>query len=175
MKKKTQTIAEPAADPGPVPRLVARIQALTEALNYYASYAAKAHTYDNGALARSALAADTRAWACYPQEPQLVELEPGQSVQIRPPARKTAELFISCDTMGNAEGWKITLQERPGFPACDGAGPHSRGEARKLPVTPGNPDHGNSILCRACFDRELNERPRTPRPLWGNLEIYPTT
>ena len=38
---------------------------------------------------------------------------------------------------------------------CDGAGPHTQGEARSLPI-----GHGNVILCQKCWTREMKWRKR---------------
>lgn len=61
---------------------------------------------------------------------------------------------------------------------CDGSGPHIRGEVRVLP-TGGD---GNSILCRACFDREIRYRRDRNRqlgkdcqfklPTWEECKVY---
>ena len=63
-------------------------------------------------------------------------------------------------------------------PMCDGSGPCSFGEVRVLP-TGGD---GNAILCRNCFNREIEYRVERNRdlspdcrfalPAWGSLEIY---
>ncbi len=56
-------------------------------------------------------------------------------------------------------------------------------EIRKMPVTPGNPDHGNMLLCHRCFVKEINARfefnctrpscDSVAIPIWANLEIIP--
>lgn len=58
---------------------------------------------------------------------------------------------------------------------CDGAGPHSGTETRRLP-TGGS---GAAIVCRCCYDRELRFRRERIRegvdfelPAWGDLEVY---
>jgi hypothetical protein len=67
-------------------------------------------------------------------------------------------------------------------PNCDGAScVTTRGEVRKLPHT-ANPDHGNSILCNACFTHELRYRvernkqlaadARYALPDWDELKVY---
>ena len=38
---------------------------------------------------------------------------------------------------------------------CDGAGPHTEGEVRSLPI-----GHGNTILCRRCWANEMHWRNR---------------
>ena len=66
---------------------------------------------------------------------------------------------------------------------CDGSGTHTPGEVRVLPL--GNdPNHGNLILCRWCFNREIVFRKERNRELakdchfkvpdWQDLEIYNT-
>lgn len=65
--------------------------------------------------------------------------------------------------------------------ACDGEGPHSV-PVRKLPISD-NPDHGNAILCRLCFEKEMDFRKERNKELepaaqftllnWNALEIYP--
>ena len=42
-------------------------------------------------------------------------------------------------------------------PMCDGSGPCSALEVRLLPLG-SIPDHGNIILCRYCFEREIAYR-----------------
>lgn len=64
---------------------------------------------------------------------------------------------------------------------CDGSGPHTDGEVRVLPLG-SEPNHGNLILCRSCFGKELRWRVERNRelapdvrfatPIWPNLEIY---
>lgn len=65
---------------------------------------------------------------------------------------------------------------------CDGAGPHASGEVRVLPHG-AEPSHGNSILCRACFDKEISWRrdmnratalvpPAYDLPQWTELVVY---
>lgn len=66
-------------------------------------------------------------------------------------------------------------------PNCDGSGPHAPGEVRVLPHTR-DPHHGNSILCRRCYARELDYRLERNRalgefaryalPAWEDLEVY---
>ena len=46
---------------------------------------------------------------------------------------------------------------------CDGSGPHDPGRVRLLPGA--IPDHGNMILCRCCFERELAWRRERNREL----------
>lgn len=42
-------------------------------------------------------------------------------------------------------------------PMCDGSGPCHPGQVRVLPLG-SNPHHGNLILCRSCFGREIRYR-----------------
>jgi hypothetical protein len=66
-------------------------------------------------------------------------------------------------------------------PSCEGNGPHDLGEVRKLPVST-DPDQGNSILCHACYVREIEYRSSRNRelepacrfrlPAWRELEVY---
>jgi hypothetical protein len=66
-------------------------------------------------------------------------------------------------------------------PNCDGSGPCESGEVRLIPLGR-NPDHGNMILCRLCFERELDFRRERNRelspdcafalPAWTSLEVY---
>jgi hypothetical protein len=68
-------------------------------------------------------------------------------------------------------------------PNCDGSGPCNLGEVRVLPIG-AIPDHGNMILCRLCFSREMNWREDRNRelakdcrfdlPRWESLEVYGT-
>lgn len=61
---------------------------------------------------------------------------------------------------------------------CDGSGPHTVGEVKKLPL----PGAANLILCRACWRRELQYRiarnkelaaeNRFPLPEWDYAENY---
>jgi hypothetical protein len=67
-------------------------------------------------------------------------------------------------------------------PNCDGSGPHDPGEVRVLPLG-SQPNHGNLILCRQCFGRELSFRRernwslskdcKFKLPPWESLEVYP--
>lgn len=64
---------------------------------------------------------------------------------------------------------------------CDGSGPCDPGRVRVLPIGP-SPHHGNLILCRCCFERELAYRLERNRelstdcafklPKWTDCEIY---
>jgi hypothetical protein len=64
---------------------------------------------------------------------------------------------------------------------CNGSGPHTTGEVRKL-AHGKDPHHGNSILCRACFQHELEHRRDRNRtleafaqfdlPRWEDAEVY---
>lgn len=64
---------------------------------------------------------------------------------------------------------------------CGGHCLFDEGEVRVLPVGP-SPDHGNLILCRYCFEHELNWRRDRNRelaedcrfklPAWESLEVY---
>lgn len=66
-------------------------------------------------------------------------------------------------------------------PMCDGSGPCDPGAVRVLPLG-GNPHHGNLILCRCCFERELAYRRDRNRdlapsaafalPKWTDLQPY---
>ena len=66
---------------------------------------------------------------------------------------------------------------------CDGSGPHTEGEVRLLPLG-SKPLHGNLILCRACWLREIRFRQganvvisdefKFDIPEWSEAEIYPT-
>jgi hypothetical protein len=66
-------------------------------------------------------------------------------------------------------------------PMCDGSGPCSSEEVRVLPVG-SIPDHGNMILCRFCFTREIIWRKLRNHelakgcqfkiPAWDSLEVY---
>lgn len=66
-------------------------------------------------------------------------------------------------------------------PMCDGSGPCDPGTVRVLPLG-SNPDHGNLILCRCCFERELAFRRERNRelaadcafalPAWESLAVY---
>ena len=67
-------------------------------------------------------------------------------------------------------------------PGCDGANcTSSKGEIRALPVST-NPDHGNMLLCRSCYDHELKHRRNSNHrrsedskyqtPKWNDLKIY---
>jgi len=63
---------------------------------------------------------------------------------------------------------------------CGGSGPHSGNEVRVLPHTK-TPLHGNDILCRSCFNREIAyRRERNLRladfakydtPAWEDLRV----
>ena len=65
---------------------------------------------------------------------------------------------------------------------CDGD--HCKvmnGEVRRLPVGVSS-NHGNMILCRACFEHEMRWRKERiaegvpfALPSWDQLKIYPTT
>lgn len=64
---------------------------------------------------------------------------------------------------------------------CDGSGPCVVSEVRVLPLG-SNPHHGNLILCRACFEREIAFRRERNRelaranwfalPAWDSLAKY---
>lgn len=64
---------------------------------------------------------------------------------------------------------------------CDGAGPCSQGPVRLLPLGK-IPDHGNLILCRQCFHREIEFRRQRNKelalenqfslPTWESLQFY---
>ena len=64
---------------------------------------------------------------------------------------------------------------------CEGSGPHCAGEVRLLPLG-SIPDHGNLILCRNCFNREIAYRDkrnlslapadRFQLPAWDSLKVY---
>lgn len=66
-------------------------------------------------------------------------------------------------------------------PNCDGAGPCCLGEVRLLPVSK-DPMQGNLILCRNCFQHEIEYREsrnlelapeaRFHLPKWETLSIY---
>ena len=66
-------------------------------------------------------------------------------------------------------------------PMCDGSGPCADGEVRVLPVG-SSPHHGNMILCRLCFGRELAWRRdrnhdlakdcQFKLPAWETCEVY---
>lgn len=66
---------------------------------------------------------------------------------------------------------------------CGGSGPHTPGEVRKLPHGK-EPHHGNSILCRACWQKEIKFRRERNReleafaqfdlPRWEDAEVYNT-
>ena len=69
-------------------------------------------------------------------------------------------------------------------PNCSGAGPHANSEVRILPHGK-EPLHGNDILCRACFYREIAYRTdwnkymcgsdnfnRRDIPDWNDLKVY---
>lgn len=61
---------------------------------------------------------------------------------------------------------------------CDGSGPHTAGEVRVLPTSPGS----NAILCRSDYDREiawrkernksLGEFAKFDLPAWDSLKVY---
>jgi hypothetical protein len=70
-------------------------------------------------------------------------------------------------------------------PNCDGGRCRSStGEVRVLPFGK-TPEHGNGILCRACFDHEIRFRrernlelgdfAKFDLPTWESLKIYETT
>jgi len=73
------------------------------------------------------------------------------------------------------------LENMSNNPNCDGSGPHAAGEVRILPVS-ANPDHGNMILCRNCYHREIAYREDCNKtlasndqfalPVWDSLKIY---
>jgi hypothetical protein len=44
---------------------------------------------------------------------------------------------------------------------CDGSGPHTDGQVRVMAIS----SHGNLILCRACWNRELAWRKQRNREL----------
>jgi hypothetical protein len=93
-----------------------------------------------------------------------------------------------------ARPWEVALTEtglrenRPMIIAneCNGSGPHSGNEVRVLPHN-NTPLHGNDILCRACFNREIAYRRERNQsrlhpladdakfdlPNWEDLEVYP--
>lgn len=64
---------------------------------------------------------------------------------------------------------------------CDGSGPHWPGNVRVLPLG-STPHHGNLILCRLCFEREIRYRKERnlelaqdcafKLPAWETLKIY---
>jgi len=64
---------------------------------------------------------------------------------------------------------------------CDGSGPHSPGIVKVLPLG-SSPDHGNLILCLACFNREMSYRRGRNKelsrdcafqlPTWESLKEY---
>ena len=66
---------------------------------------------------------------------------------------------------------------------CSGSGPHTGTEVRVLPHSK-LPLHGNDILCRACFNREIAYRRERNQsrlhpvaapfdlPNWEDLEIF---
>ena len=66
---------------------------------------------------------------------------------------------------------------------CGGQGPHSGSEVRLLPHS-NTSLHGNDILCRACFNREIAYRRERNRdlgkfaqydlPAWEDCEVYKT-
>jgi hypothetical protein len=67
-------------------------------------------------------------------------------------------------------------------PNCDGSGPCIlNGEVRVLP-TGSQAHHGNAILCRLCFNREIQFRKERNRdlgkdcqfqlPRWETLKVY---
>jgi hypothetical protein len=67
-------------------------------------------------------------------------------------------------------------------PMCDGGRCHiDTGEVRVLPLGK-SPHHGNLILCKPCFEHELNFRRERNRdlgkdaqfalPAWDSLEVY---
>jgi hypothetical protein len=66
-------------------------------------------------------------------------------------------------------------------PNCDGFGPCSGEEVKALPIGR-NPDSGNAILCKACFEREVAWREsmnsclakdcRFSLPAWDSMEVY---
>ncbi len=65
---------------------------------------------------------------------------------------------------------------------CGGHCLNDEGEVRVLPLGK-NPHHGNLILCRYCFEHEMNWRRDRNRDLakdaqfkihaWDSLEVYP--
>jgi len=67
-------------------------------------------------------------------------------------------------------------------PNCDGAGPHCAGPVKVLPMHKFETHHGNLILCRNCFNREIEFRAiRNQRlakdcafalPSWDSLKVY---
>ena len=62
---------------------------------------------------------------------------------------------------------------------CDGSGPHLSGEVRVLPLGK-DPNHGNLIVCRSCYNREIDYRVERNAdvaqpydlPAWTELEVY---
>ena len=66
-------------------------------------------------------------------------------------------------------------------PHCDGSGPHSGMEIRVLPIS-ACPDHGNLLLCHACFllelayrrerNEELDPDCQYSLPRWEECKIY---
>ncbi len=64
---------------------------------------------------------------------------------------------------------------------CDGSGPHCGPEVRVLRIG-ATADQGNMILCRNCFNREIDFRVERNRelakdcafqlPAWDSLEVY---
>ena len=64
---------------------------------------------------------------------------------------------------------------------CNGAGPHTAGEVRLMPHSD-TPLHGNDILCRSCWQRELSYRRERNRalgtfaqynlPAWETAKVY---
>lgn len=64
---------------------------------------------------------------------------------------------------------------------CDGSGPCYPGKVRVLPIGT-NPHHGNLILCRACYLREIAVRKdrntdlakdcQFALPTWESLKVY---
>lgn len=52
-------------------------------------------------------------------------------------------------------------------PNCDGSGPHSGQPVRKLPIGGG----GNAILCKACYQREIQFRKERNRELGNDAQF----
>ena len=64
---------------------------------------------------------------------------------------------------------------------CNGSGPHTPGEVRVMPHS-NEPLHGNDILCRACWNREIDYRidrndelgnhSQDGLPVWADSKVY---
>lgn len=95
----------------------------------------------------------------FPNREEAVQAAAGQGLSVTPQGRVTAS---TPKALGEAENNNN----------CDGAGPHTAGEVRRMAL-----GESGLILCRACYDRELayqRSRGWEPSAPWDSAPVYST-